>query len=94
LPATVGRWLLWASLPGANRGDSNPPPSSNDFLLGQYGHYLIYVDMSQTDRLSQFELFITAAANSTLSPSSAAASSTPKKPSAVAVPAGILLPTQ
>jgi hypothetical protein len=93
LPTTIGRrWLLWSSLPGASRADSNPPPSQNDFLIGQYGHYLIYVDATQADRLPQFEIFVAAAATSSPSPSSGGAAGTPKKTNAVAVPTGILRP--
>jgi hypothetical protein len=91
LPTTGRRWLLWTSLPGANRPSSNPPPSENDFLLGQYGFYLLYVDLNQADRLSQFELFIAAAATSAPSPSGGGSSAPSKPKSSIAVTPGILL---
>lgn len=66
-----GRWLLWEALPGASRGNSNPAPNhEKDIYLGLYGHYALYVDGDQPERLAEFVIFITAAASSVPNPSS------------------------
>jgi hypothetical protein len=88
-----GPWLKWKHLPTAMRPDSNPPPSNGDIFEGQFGSYLIYVDRWQADRFAQFQLFVDVAANSSQNLSSAGAGAGQQKTkSAIAVPAGIILP--
>ncbi len=86
-----GRWLLWEALPGAKKANSNPAPDhQRDFYLGLYGHYALYVDYNQPDRFSEFVIFVTAAASSTLNPASAGAANGNRQsaPSGVALTSG------
>jgi uncharacterized membrane protein YgcG len=55
----TGRWLRWRALPGASRPDYYHP---GDVSLGNYGHYELFVDPAQQEKLAKFALFVLAAA--------------------------------
>ncbi len=87
-----GRWLLWEPLPGASRPVSIPAPDhAKDVYLGLYGHYALYIDGNQPERLPEFVIFITAASVSVPNPSSEGAANgtgKSKAPSSVLLTSG------
>jgi hypothetical protein len=55
----TGNWLHWRALPGASRTDFYWP---GDVPLGNYGHYELFVDHAQQEKVAKFALFVLAAA--------------------------------
>jgi hypothetical protein len=94
LPGTTNlAWLRWTNLGEPHQVDEGRAARHGDLFIGQRGVYRLYVDQSQQDRFAEFALLITAAANSSPSPTSAASSAgnAPKAKGAIATPTGILL---
>jgi hypothetical protein len=56
-----GQWLHWRSLPGAS-GARSDTYVSGDQPIGSAGHYELFVDARQQDRLPDFAIFVLAAA--------------------------------
>ena len=63
-PRLKGGWLRWRALPGASgfRPDTYEP---GDISLGQFGHYELFIDRNQQEKLPVFVVFILAASTQT-----------------------------
>jgi len=91
LPSEKNRaaWLRWTGGRPCTSTRKDPyscDPQSGDLVIGQAGATTLYVDGNQPDRYPEFALFISAAAESSQSPSSSAGARKGR-----AQPAGLIL---